>query len=925
MLFRMKNLSSTITIILLLFFLVACGSESNLGSDSSSNDQTETGTGEADTDNGGSNSDTGGSDNDTGGSDADTGGSDADTGGSDADTGGSDADTGGSDADAGGSDADAGGSDTDTGGSDTDTGGSDTDTGETDADNGDTNTGSDSNQTKAASVISPEPVIISWPLTKAYPGIEYNIRLGVIGGSFPYQYTLDLGPAGMQVSDNGTVTWTPGVDLEGQSYDVSLQVEDTLHQTVTQNFNLTVTQSGFVFVSEEGNDDTGTGSFDQPWVTINKALASGGGDDFLYVRGGSYTGAWRFQPNGLNKLAAYPGETVVVDYNLENGTDIYGSQTYIDGFEIHNIRNKAFKVDGGKSDSGSLQSQIVLRRNHMHHLYDNSNNENPSFLYFGDHDPDDRINKYNYNIIQNNSFHDLFDRGSGINGDDVPGYYHGGSNVWYNVGNSLYEDNIVHDIDGYGLNDKDDGYKNTYRGNHFYDIHFYPNAQESAPGLLLANQMSHDGGEVLYNIFENKLTMGWQPGYIANVEIHHNTFYRAGITFRGFLAEEKSDNFITYNNLFAEAEFVDDGKNPYTYTAETEKVFDKASFDYNLIGTGSDYICFKYYGTYITFADWRTTYEKGVHSILADPKLINPANGNFQPASDSPACGAGSDGGDIGAMPCASFDNTSDLQIPQGAKRVASPTFTFQDDFENGENDYFWGGSSRGSAYSYFGEGDVTEPSNHVLKFNYTPQGEHSWSQRDFHLPQVTEAAFLYRLYTPANYGNPVESNNQKLLLVWSGEYGLNNEGLTFDSEMFNDSQNSGKIPTIAAGITDEGSTGGNRGHIHRSEGNEELAVAFQDGQWHDMYIYVKAAPSPDEYGSMEVWRDGVKLISTDDDLDIVTGGWWVEAHQPPSEVIGYVNGFNYIDQGYFMGWWNRANLTEPVVFQMDDLNVMAK
>jgi len=28
--------------------------------------------------------------------------------------------------------------------------------------------------------------VISWPLEKAYPGIEYNIRLGVIGGRYPY-------------------------------------------------------------------------------------------------------------------------------------------------------------------------------------------------------------------------------------------------------------------------------------------------------------------------------------------------------------------------------------------------------------------------------------------------------------------------------------------------------------------------------------------------------------------------------------------------------------------------------------------------------------------------------------------------------------------------------------------------------------------
>ena len=39
---------------------------------------------------------------------------------------------------------------------------------------------------------------------KAYPGLEYNVRMAVIGGAYPYIYSLTTAPNGM------TITPTPG-------------------------------------------------------------------------------------------------------------------------------------------------------------------------------------------------------------------------------------------------------------------------------------------------------------------------------------------------------------------------------------------------------------------------------------------------------------------------------------------------------------------------------------------------------------------------------------------------------------------------------------------------------------------------------------------------------------------------------------------
>jgi hypothetical protein len=270
--------------------------------------------------------------------------------------------------------------------------------------------------------------------------------------------------------------------------------------------------------------------------------------------------------------------------------------------------------------------------------------------------------------------------------------------------------------------------------------------------------------------------------------------------------------------------------------------------------------------------------------------------------------------------------STGTLTIPEGAKRVSAATYIFEDDFEESEDTSFWGGSGKGSAYANFGAEDITDSSNRVLAFNYTLQsdGSHAWSQKDFHLPQVTEVSFLYRLYTPTDYTDN-ESGNQKLISTWSGEYGIFNEGLHIASEMWNTNDGSGKKPSMYIGVNPLGTDGDNRGHTYRSEGNEKPAVEWQDGQWHDMYIYMKAAPVPGEYGSFEIWRDGIKLISTDDDLSTVTGSWWVENHQSPSELISYSEGNNFVEYGYLMGWWNKSGISDTVTFQIDDITVNAK
>lgn len=477
--------------------------------------------------------------------------------------------------------------------------------------------------------------IISWAPAKAYPGIAYGYRLGVIGGKAPYTYTLVSAPTGVTISAvTGELSWT-APNSTTSPVSIQLKATDALGMSAEQTINVAVTSVGFYFVSTTGNDNTGNGSFASPWKTIAHALKQGAEGDTLYVRGGNYTGGFDFVSDKITRIIGYPGDTKpAIDLNHSN-INPRVSRTWVEGLELFNFSGHGFHVDGSQSD-------LVFRRNHMHHLYDPTESENPSFIFFADNDYYDRI------IIQDNIFHDLFDRGSGLHGDYTANY-HGGASVMYNVRNALVENNEAWAIDGPCFKDKDNGQRNTFRSNYFHDC--------ASGALHLSSQYGQDHIEVSWNVMKGGVSVG-QMGWISDIDIRHNTIL-GGLDFGCVVGDPLSTNFIVRDNIFMLDDYFtyasvnckfEDGS--LDLSSQNKTLSSESRFDYNLLDTSfADIFGYGWYATNMDWDTWRS-YNKDTNSIKAPAQLHNLELKDYHPKMTSPACGAASDGLDIGALSC---------------------------------------------------------------------------------------------------------------------------------------------------------------------------------------------------------------------------------------------------------------------------------
>lgn len=370
---------------------------------------------------------------------------------------------------------------------------------------------------------------------KAYPGLEYNVRMAVIGGGYPFTYSLATAPSGMTInSSTGTITW-PNPTTNGSPHTVTATVTDLEGTSANVTWTITVTTSGFIFVDAVNGTHAagygcttscGTGTIANPfksfidWYEGSDAGAKSRSsyvNNFIYFRTGVYT-MDAYLENSATRLAvlgeykplvwlAYPGDTPVIDFQSRStGPHIIfyskHNNVYIDGLELKNMSQYGFAAD-------SNADHVTFRRLYMHGLGPTSGFNNQSFI-------DLRTAGVlgNYWVIQDSTFDDLD---------------HGATIKIYQLNKLLIENNRISNqqdslntgaIEGIAL--KQDVVRPTIRGNTIHDV-----PARAIGGNMHSQVFTSFGYEILfnniYNASGNAIELN-QNGSVGVIYTYRNTF-----------------------------------------------------------------------------------------------------------------------------------------------------------------------------------------------------------------------------------------------------------------------------------------------------------------------------------------------------------------------------------------------------------------
>jgi len=229
---------------------------------------------------------------------------------------------------------------------------------------------------------------------KAYPNLEYNVRLAVAGGKYPYQFSLTSAPQGMTINMRGEINW-PMPTASNTPYQVTALVTDSESVTKNVSWTITVTTTGFLFVDAingKTKENGGAGTISNPWQTMKDVYGGDVYDSkwsnhlpgyFVYWRKGMYIldaymedcakeEGCRVPWSGRQPLVwlAYPGEKPEINFN-SGGRSGYiffydnVKNVYLDGFDFNLNSNHR-----GKGIAIGNNGNVTVRKNIFRGLTD---------------------------------------------------------------------------------------------------------------------------------------------------------------------------------------------------------------------------------------------------------------------------------------------------------------------------------------------------------------------------------------------------------------------------------------------------------------------------------------------------------------------------------------------------------------------------
>jgi len=228
---------------------------------------------------------------------------------------------------------------------------------------------------------------------KAYPGLEYSVKVAAIGGEYPYQYALTMAPSGMTIdTSTGFISWSKPT-TSGSPYSVTARVTDSKSTQQSVSWTIIVTTSGFYFLDAVNGSynlargGTGTGTISNPWKDMqdfyggptnisiqpaaknDKSYAGG----YLYFRSGTYeSGAMPAEDTGGCDVRvpfvldskpqvwlAYPGDSPTISFKS------YAMQFYSDSGNIYtdgiHFRMNGNPMARGLRFSGGSKNNTIIR------------------------------------------------------------------------------------------------------------------------------------------------------------------------------------------------------------------------------------------------------------------------------------------------------------------------------------------------------------------------------------------------------------------------------------------------------------------------------------------------------------------------------------------------------------------------------------
>ena len=194
---------------------------------------------------------------------------------------------------------------------------------------------------------------------RAYPGIQYEFKAQVIGGTYPYVFSLSNAPEGMTIDrKTGVIVWP---DPQQDADDIQITVHDKNGTSISSTWDIDVTTDGFIFV-DASVEDGGNGTLSSSYNEISD-FGSRNATDIVYFRGGTYAlpirgdypignasgYVWSSPTNAPHKWIAYPGEKVTID--LTSNRFFYGTPSdpsfYFEGLKFYRGREYFFRSASG--------------------------------------------------------------------------------------------------------------------------------------------------------------------------------------------------------------------------------------------------------------------------------------------------------------------------------------------------------------------------------------------------------------------------------------------------------------------------------------------------------------------------------------------------------------------------------------------------